>query len=1141
MTRSFVFFWETEPNKFIFESAGERVGHIGKNLTADEICRHRAFEGTKKVFNWHTKELFPIEITDWIFKHPEMFTQAKNPLTWAENSILRKVLNAKGYTSINEGGRTEKHQGDIYQAIRDIKEYLFGTPTARDFSPKEKTTKRLLNFIENKYNGLHTFNKVLYGATMGAGKTSDFLHACQQWNTLLDTNVHLCVTSMPDTRKDLCRDVADGIQFQNIIVVVPDKALPDVQFILKDKAIGFSDIQQVGIDPTKNYIISLGVQDARGNEGNKYREILEKLKFGMYGKDEVHTNQGEFSMFAKHVEQYLNYDLAIYLTGTPEKFVLEGSEFVAENTILFLSNDLYEAQLAGDIDWQGYPWRNFMVLDYRQAHDKICNQLGLTPDQGWTLAKQWAWDKDNDCLVHELSVTELIKIRFGVGLYVDDPRCFWGPGSGLAKYKRKTGCIQIENGDTDKKTVYVAKLIERITGIKSFSAHDKNGYDNWLNFCNNNPKVSSVYITHDKDMTGKNNKKINFQWLSLNIGSSTRIGQSIGRGNRKDEDKDNVYYFIDDPETALSVTLDPIEATSNTPGVTQTTAEKIHRISSFWFEGSERWKKATIPDLVALIQKLDPIGVRGLNSLHHINVQANCPVHLQGALSSVRTPKSVSGDISDIEGNKGKNSTPEESKKDFDIKDDNKLYRQNLQKSIRSLAKALIRTNGTYSDVQSILANPVMVVEGYEITLEAICKPTLSFVDLQAAFLNGDINASSVNKVLSVIKTKMDEASECITDHIDFLNHADLIDNDTKFITESVDLVTDYVYNTLSHVTAESISIGDLCAGRGAYLIEAIEQASKFNIIIDPKKIYYNDIDPISVYHFREINDKFGLKIPDINITCCNALTYREEYPTVEFDVGIGNPAFNIADKESGNGTGGNVNLYKQISDAYPIKTGGIKALITPKGILKHLASDTEFNTLSVNLMTEKNYWKYNTCWWITKKETNQQKINIVDRAISKVFQLGGNPNWYELNGEVNKNKINFAGSNAIKAIVNLPTKKTTVAYSMVDPAWEKIAYGPKFCATLFENKATYCVTDEPLCAKFSGAILTKTIEEADKIKLFIENSKLLPAINKKLKIKGLFWTMRHLKSFDPNQIVTGTEIPTEWNLTEDDLKYLGL
>lgn len=1138
--RGFVFFWETEPNKFIFESAGERKGQIGKNLSGEEICRGRLKEGNKKTFDWSTKEIHVIELTDWINDHPEMFDRAKDPLLWAENSILRKVLTSKGYPVLMNEGK-EKHQGNIEQAIADLKKYLFGTPTAKDFKPKTRTTKRLLTFIDALYNNNHNYNKVLYGATMGAGKTSDFITACQL-SYKHGNNVHLCVTSMPDTRKDLCRDVADGIQFQNVIVCVPDKSLPDVQFILKDRVIGFSNIESIGSDPTKNYILSLGVQDARGDDGDKYKHVLESLKFGMYGKDEVHTNQSEFSVFAKNVEPHIESKLAIYMTGTPEKFILEGSEFDDTNTILFLANDLYEAQAEGDPDWQEYPWRNVFVNDYKTTQDIVARSIGLEQAQLWTLEKQWAWDTDNDILMHDGAVRELIKIRFGVGIYKDDPRCFWGPGSRAAKDLKKTIIVGIANGNTHSKTKYVAKLIEEETGFKGFSAHDRNGYDDWLNYCNNNDG-SSVFVTHDKDMTGKNNPWVNKQWFSLNIGSSTRAGQHMGRGNRKlivngVNLKSDVDYFFDDPETALSVVLDPIEATSSDPGATSKTAEKIHRIASFWFEGSERWKKADIPNIVKFIQELDPIGVRGLNSLRHINVSALCPAHLLGSLKNAKTPKSAEVELSDIEGNKGSNEIS--SDEEFSIKtaDENRLYRQNLQKSIRCLARGLIRTEGEYSDIRSILKNPVLQAEGSLISLESICKTPLSFSDLSEALDRGDIHESSVNKCLSVIKSKLDESTDSINDHLAFLNHADLVDDDTKFIPEPVDLVNDYVYNVLSHVKKNSsISIGDLCAGRGAYLISAMQQAAKFEINIDPKNVYYNDIDPIVVHQFRKINKDFNLGIPDVNITCGNA----QEYNKMKFDVGIGNPAFNISEKETGNGTGGNVNLYKQISDAYPIVDGGIKALITPKGIIKHLIKDDNFNVLNINLMTEKNYWKYNTCYWITRKEKNERNIVVSDKVIGKVFQIGENPNWYELNGSVDKKRLNFNGPDAINAIVKLKTKKTDAVYSMVDPTWGKISFGPKFCATLFENRATYTVTDEPLCADFSGAVITKTLDEAEKIRLFVENSDILVALHKKLKIKGLFWTMRHLKPFDPNQIVTGKEIPHEWNLTDDDLKYLGL
>lgn len=1142
-TRSFVFFWETESNKFIFESARERQGQIGKNLSAEEICRGRLKEGNKKTFDWANKEVYVIDITDWIEEHPEMFAQAKDALRWAENSILRKQLMTKGYPVLLQEGK-EKHQGDMKKAIEDLNEYLFGTSTAKNFKPKQRTTSRLLNFISQLYKKEYTYKKVLYGATMGAGKTSDFITACQFAHTHGD-NIHLCVTSMPDTRKDLCRDIADGIQFQNVIVCVPDKVLPEVQFILKHRVIGFSNLDLVGSDPNKNYIVSLGVQDARGSDGDKYRDVLENLKFGMYGKDEVHTNQGEFSMFAKNVEPSIDYKLAIYMTGTPEKFILEGSEFEEGNTILFLANDLYEAQLEGDPDWQGYPWRNFFVNDYKSTQEIVSKHLGLEQAQLWTLEKQWSWDKENGILMHDGAVRELVKIRFGVGIYKDDPRCFWGPGSRAAKDIKKTIIVGISNGDTAEKTKYVAKLIEEETGFKGFSAHEKNGYENWLNYCNHSDG-NSVFVTHDKDMTGKNNPWINKQWFSLNIGSSTRAGQHIGRGTRKlivdgINLKPGVDYFFDDPETAISVVLDPIEATSTDPGATAKTAEKIYRIASFWFEGKERWKKAEVPNLVKFIQDIDPIGVRGLNSLRHINVQAACPEHLKGSLNSAKNPNSITQDISDIEGDKGKNKLSEEQNRTDIDQDENKIYRQNLQKSIRSLAKALIRTDGKYSDVNSILSNPIIQAEGKEITLEKICKPPISFSDLRSAFESGDVSESSVNKCLSVIKTKLDESNSTVESKIDFLNHADLIDDSVKYITEPVDLVHDYVYNVLSHVERGSnISILDLCGGRGAYLIEALRQSKNFEISLDSKNVYYNDIDPITVSAFRKLNDQFKLGIPNVNITCVNALEYKDKV-NMKFDVGIGNPAFNISEKETGNGTGGNVNLYKQISDAYPIKDGGIKALITPKGMTKHLQKDKDFNTVYLNLMTEKDYWKYNTCYWISKKEPNRGNILIGDKVIFKIVSILENPTWYELNGEPNKSKLGYKGEKPIKAIVELPTKSRTAIYDSVNPDYEKILFGPKFAATLFENKATYLVTDDPLCARFCGAVKTKTLEEAEKIKLFVENSKLLIALNKKLKFKGKFWSMRHLKPFDPNQIITGNEIPAEWNLTEDDLKYLGL
>ena len=106
-TRSFVFFWKTETNKFIFESARERKGDIGKDLSPEDICRKRLKEGNKKTFDWAKIKVHPIELTEWIhnFNFP---SQTKDPITWTENSIIRKFLVAEGFPVLKLEGK-EKH------------------------------------------------------------------------------------------------------------------------------------------------------------------------------------------------------------------------------------------------------------------------------------------------------------------------------------------------------------------------------------------------------------------------------------------------------------------------------------------------------------------------------------------------------------------------------------------------------------------------------------------------------------------------------------------------------------------------------------------------------------------------------------------------------------------------------------------------------------------------------------------------------------------------------------------------------------------------------------------------------------------------------------------------------------------------
>lgn len=256
----------------------------------------------------------------------------------------------------------------------------------------------------------------------------------------------------------------------------------------------------------------------------------------------------------------------------------------------------------------------------------------------------------------------------------------------------------------------------------------------------------------------------------------------------------------------------------------------------------------------------------------------------------------------------------------------------------------------------------------------------------------------------------------------------------------------------------------------------------------------------------------------------------------------VGNPPYNISEKKTGNGTGGDVGLYKRFYKQYKSLTsvGGNIAMITPKGIIPVLDKD-KIDVVDLNLMTDTNYWKYNTCYFIAKNIKKSISTLIVsDKIVGKVFEIRGNTHWYELNGKPDTKKVNYTKPNGVRAIIKLPTSKTTEQYGTVDPTYGKLLdAGPKLCATLLENKHSYLVTNEPLCADFTGAYVCKSITEAENLKLFLENSKVLQGIQKKLKTKGVWWTMRHVKEFDLSQIITGNEVPVEWNLSEEDIAEL--
>jgi hypothetical protein len=129
-------------------------------------------------------------------------------------------------------------------------------------------------------------------------------------------------------------------------------------------------------------------------------------------------------------------------------------------------------------------------------------------------------------------------------------------------------------------------------------------------------------------------------------------------------------------------------------------------------------------------------------------------------------------------------------------------------------------------------------------------------------------------------------------------------------------------------------------------------------------------------------------------------------------------------------------------------------------------------------------------------------------------------------------------GKGEVNVIARLPSTKGLLRMKSDS---NKIWFGPKFAFNTFGTKNSFLVTDEPMLASCSQCIMTENLEEAEKLRLFAFNNKILDNLSSRLNVWRLGDLLSIIQKFDLNQIKDGSEIPKEWNLSKEDLEYLNV
>lgn len=260
----------------------------------------------------------------------------------------------------------------------------------------------------------------------------------------------------------------------------------------------------------------------------------------------------------------------------------------------------------------------------------------------------------------------------------------------------------------------------------------------------------------------------------------------------------------------------------------------------------------------------------------------------------------------------------------------------------------------------------------------------------------------------------------------------------------------------------------------------------------------------------------------------------------MNFNFMTSNPAFNIAETNNKAGTGGNTTLYRTATrHAFDLlEPNGLLLNITLKGIIpdlleKHFAKS---QTHLINLMDDVDVWDYNTCYFIVEKDQKTFQTPIQGGLASKIFSPYESDCFpFVYYSGSNNGMKGFSSEGANRVIRKLPGKNNeNYEYDYTDI---EVDSGWKFAFNVMESKKSYSVTDEPIRGGTICYIPTDTKEQAEKLKLFVENNEVYAEYIKRAKIKYHAFGMRNIKKFDLSQIKTGKEIPAEWNITDADLQ----
>jgi len=892
---------------------------------------------------------------------------------------IRDFMPGKNGTRVNELGGISRelhlveHGKELDYHIFEWKDKFDTWKNGGKELPKKHYTARpyLVDAFEKQLADIRQF---LLGAATGAGKETStlaliiHLHDVKKFGK---KKIHMAVATIPSTVSELLQELVEVgtmnvkghgvIDFTRIVPYVTKQWLlaqyntckPAVQMFLDSDKVTIVD--SVSDIPNEHYGNQVPIlfggwhdlalkSDAKFN--GRYKGLSKRL--GVLSIGEAHQMLGnkENTMW-KAIKKNFGHAFLMSITGTPYDLIYSGTAamfFEKNERTLFTRSQIYkDIRDNPDSDYKDFPRYNYYKIDVKDIVEELRKDPRWKDDaNGFTWTKFYEWDYENEKFKYEDAIVWYFKRMFGANAFGHDQLSIHN-AKDLCAEAMKHVVVALPVGTKEatikKRLPVLKKLLEDNGAVGNYTLYDvyKSNLGTIKEEIANN-SGSTITLTCIRHCTGANIPAWGSFVFMRPIGDSVKFfEQATGRVGRPyfDEEtnrwKANCGIFIADLEATMSLIIDiedKISEDNDNPSGTVAIINETLENYNFFHSVDGKWIKFEPKDLADELEKLSATGQYTINLF---NTRVTAPTDFDEVYKNLISRLKKDIDINGNNNKKAKNSIKKRIKQlELDLNShgkgkhrDEHFHNMKKQMVARLRILAYIKDFKTVQECSNCLV--LACLNDDDATTEIMGR-TIKYIDLLLDPEQFDL--SFFNKWIAKLEWIKDKDVE---DLLELTEDRALQDN-KNFYAEPKEHCIELVREILSLGIKNNPVVGDFCAGRGAYIVHFMIEAPKQGLDIDPKNVYYNDINPLWVEFFKKLNKDFKLGIPESNINCQDARTL--EYDMI-FDIGLLNSPYkepNKSDKVRPGGGTGNIytDIAKVVWEDYINSETGIMAIVTP-------------------------------------------------------------------------------------------------------------------------------------------------------------------------------------------------------------------